>query len=114
MNYNEELTVRVRTALAHIAGVEEKKMFGGICFMVNRKMCITVGHERLMCRIDPTVHKKILKRKGCRTVVMKGREYKGYVHVDKEGITKDFDFWIRLALEFNKKAKASPKSRKKK
>ncbi len=115
MGYSEVLYARVKAALAHISNVEEKKMFGGICFMVNGKMCITVGHERLMCRIDPANHERALKKKGCRTVVMKGREYKGYVHINQEGLKtkKDLDFWIGLALEFNQKAKASKKSRAK-
>jgi len=64
-----------------------------------------------MCRIDPAFHEEVIKRKGCRTVIMRGREYKGYVHVDKDRIKnkKDFDYWIGLALEYNKKAKASKK-----
>ncbi len=84
MAYNEILAKRVRTALSHIQRVEEKKMFGGIAFMVNGKMCITVGKDRLMCRIDPAIHEIALERKGCKTVFMKGREYKGYVHVNQE------------------------------
>src|SRR5258708_5789095 len=102
MSYNEELTDRVRAALAHLPKVEEKKMFRGVTFMVNGKMCITVGDDTLMFRIDPEVHDEALKRAGSRTVVMKGREYKGYVYVHEDGIkTKnDFDYWMGLALDF--------------
>ena len=52
-----------------------------------------------------------IKRKGCHTVVMRGREYKGYVHVNGDSIKnkKDFDYWIGLALDYNKIAKASKK-----
>jgi TfoX/Sxy family transcriptional regulator of competence genes len=116
MAYNEILTNRVRASLAHIPRVEEKKMFGGIAFMVNGKMCISAGEDKLMCRIDPAIHEKALKRKGCRTVMMKGREYKGYVHVSQEGMRtkKDFDYWIELALDYNDKAKASTRKKKKK
>src|SRR2546425_6386881 len=97
--YDPALTDRVGSALAHLPRVEEKKMFGCIAFMVNGKMCISAGKDRLMCRIDPEIHEKVLERKGCRTVVMKGREYKGYVYVYQEGLRtrKDFDFWIELA-----------------
>jgi TfoX/Sxy family transcriptional regulator of competence genes len=109
MAYNEKLTNRIREALSEIPNVEEKRMFSGITFMVNGKMCISAGDDRIMCRIDPTIHEQVVERKGCRTVTMKGREYKGYVYVNEEGIKtkKDFDFWIGLALGFNKLAKAS-------
>ena len=109
MAYNEKLTNRVRDALAGISNIEEKKMFRGITFMVNGKMCISAGDDEIMCRIDPSVHADAVNKKGCRTVVMKGREFKGYVYVNNEGMKteKDFEYWIGLALDFNKKAKAS-------
>lgn len=114
MAYNEGLTTRVRGALAHLRKVEEKKMFRGVAFMVNGKMCISAGDNRIMCRIDPSVHESVLTRSGCSPVIMKGREYKGFVYVDEEAIKskRDFDYWIGLALEFNKRAKASSKNRK--
>jgi TfoX/Sxy family transcriptional regulator of competence genes len=112
MAYNEKLTNRIREALKDVANVEEKKMFSGITFMVNGKMCISAGNDRIMCRIDPTIHDQVSKRKGCRTVTMKGREYKGYVYVNEESIAakRDFDYWIGLALDFNKLAKASKRT----
>lgn len=111
MAYNENLAKKIRTALADLPKVEERKMFGGLAFMVNSKMCVTVGADRIMCRIDPARHEEALDRNGCSTLIMKGREYKGYVHVDDEGIRhkKDFDYWITLALEYNKVAKVSKK-----
>jgi TfoX/Sxy family transcriptional regulator of competence genes len=114
MAYNEKLTARIREALAHLPKVEEKRMFRGVAFMVNDKMCISAGDNKIMCRIDPSIHEEALKRKGCETVKMKGREYKGYVYVSEEGIKtkKDLDYWVHLALEFNKLAKASKKKKK--
>jgi len=114
MAYNEKLTARIREALANLSNVEEKRMFRGVTFMVNDKMCITAGDNKIMCRIDPSIHEEALKRQGCETVKMKGREYKGYVYVNEEGIKtkKDLDFWIRLALEFNTLAKSSKKKKK--
>jgi len=113
--YNEELTMRVRGALAHLRKVEEKKMFRGITFMVNGKMCISAGDNRIMCRIDPSVYESVLTRNGCSPVIMRGREYKGFVYVGEEAIKnkREFDYWIGLALEFNKRAKVSKKKRKK-
>ena len=115
MAVNEKLTRRVREALADTPNVEEKRMFSGITFMVNGKMCISVGNDRIMCRINPDIHDDVVVRKGARSVQMKGREYRGYVYVSEEAIKtkKDFDFWVKLSLEFNKKAKASkPKAKK--
>jgi len=114
MAYNEKLTARIREALAHLTNVEEKRMFRGVTFMVNDKMCISAGDNKIMCRIDPSIHDEVLKRKGCETVKMKGREYRGYVYVSEEGIKtkKDLDYWIGLALEFNKRAKSSKKNKK--
>jgi len=115
MAYNEKLTKRIREALAHLPNVEEKRMFSGITFMVNGKMCVSAGDDRMMCRIDPELHDEAVKKKGCRTVEMKGRQYKGYVYVSEEGMKsqKDFDYWIELALDFNKRAKATPKRKRK-
>ena len=105
MGYNEELSNRIRTALSNVPFVEEKKMFSGITFMVNGKMCISVSKDRIMCRIDPSIHEEAIKRKSVCTVIMKKHEYKGYVYVAQEGIEskEDVDYWIGLSLEFNKK-----------
>jgi len=109
MAYSQKLAERIRKAFNGIPNVEEKKMFRGIAFMLNDKMCITVGGDEMMCRIDPALHEASIKRKGCRTMKMKGREYKGWILVSEEGMKtkKDFDHWINLALEFNKRAKSS-------
>jgi TfoX/Sxy family transcriptional regulator of competence genes len=111
---DDVLVNRVRAALAGEHPVEEKRMFGGITFMVRGKMCVSVGRDRLMLRIDPELHETALERVGCRTVVMKGREYRGYVHVDAEAVksARDLDYWVRLALEYNKRAKAASGKRK--
>jgi TfoX/Sxy family transcriptional regulator of competence genes len=88
-------------------------MFGGIAFMVDGKMCVTVSNGRIMCRIDPAIHDVALERKGCTTVVMKGRKYRGYVHIDAEALSTkaDLDHWVKLALDFNIRAKASARRR---
>ena len=100
---NADLLERVRASLAHLPRVEEKKMFGGITFMVNGKMCVSVGRTRLMCRIDPELHDSVVNDKDVRTVVMKGREYRGYVHVDDATVRskKALDRWVSMALDEN-------------
>ncbi len=80
-----------------------------------RKCALAVSNDEIMCRIDPELYDAAVKKKGCKPVIMRGREYKGFVYVNEEGIKtkKDFDYWIGLALEFNKKAKVSKKKSKK-
>ena len=97
------MLARIRDELSHIEDVEEKRMFGSHAFMVRGKMCVTGRAERIMCRVGPAYHEKAIKRKGCRTVVMKGREYRGYVYVDAEAVQtkKALRSWIDKALEFN-------------
>jgi len=99
------LVARVRAALDPSLPVEEKKMFGGITFTVRGKMCVSVGKDRFMFRIDPAIHDAMVARKGCRTVVMKGREYKGYVYVNAEAASseRELNEWIGLALDYNRK-----------
>jgi TfoX/Sxy family transcriptional regulator of competence genes len=114
MSYNEKIADRVREALVHLPNVEEKKMFRGVTFMVNGKMCINVVEDEMMCRIDPLLHEAVVEMRGCRTMKMKNREYKGFVLIDEEGMKtkKEFDYWVSLALEFNTRAKAAPKKKK--
>jgi len=111
MAINEKLTNRLREALADVPNVEEKKMFRGITFMVNDKMCISCGDDEIMCRIDPGLHDEVVEIPGCRTVMMKGREYKGYVYVHEDALKtkKQLSYWVNLALSFNQHAKASKK-----
>ena len=111
MAYDEKLADRVKTALADQRVVEEKKMMGGLIFMVNRKMCVGVLKDELMVRLDPIVYDVALKRKGCHEMNFTGKPMKGFVFVSPKGTNnkKDLDYWVDLALDFNKKAKASKK-----
>jgi TfoX/Sxy family transcriptional regulator of competence genes len=111
MPYNEKLNDRIREAMASFKKVEEKYMFGGVCYMLNGKMCVGVVKDEMMCRIDPDIYEEALEKKGCREMVFTGRPMKGYVFVSEEGMRtkKEFDYWIGLSVEFNKKAKSSKK-----
>jgi TfoX/Sxy family transcriptional regulator of competence genes len=113
MAFNEKLSNRIREAIAHLPNVEEKYMFGGVCYMLNGKMCIGVAKDELMCRIDPAIYEELLEKKGCREMVFTGRPMKGYVFVNEDGMKtkKQFEYWINLCVEFNKKAKSSKKKK---
>jgi TfoX/Sxy family transcriptional regulator of competence genes len=112
MAYNEKLADRVREliALTH-KNIEEKKMFGGLCFMVNGKMCVGVEKERLMVRLDPARYDEALEQDGATPMDFTGKVMKGYVFVDIDALKakKQLSYWVDLALEHNKIAKASKK-----
>lgn len=114
MAYNERLADRTREiiSLTH-KKVEEKKMFGGLCFMVNGKMCVGVEQERLMVRLDPEKYDEAMEQEGCKPMDFTGKIMKGYVFVDIDSLNtkKKLEYWIKLALEFNGKAKASKKKK---
>jgi hypothetical protein len=113
MAYSDELADRVREYLSKVPKlkVEEKKMFRGLAFMVNGKMCVNVSGENLMCRFDPDLTDDLAERNGYLPMVMKGKAMKGYCYVEPMGFKgkKDFEFWVNLCLDFNGRAKASKK-----
>lgn len=111
MPYSEKLADIIREALANLPDIEEKKMFRGVCFMVNGKMCICVSGNELMCRVGPAIYEEALEKNGTRAMINNGRTIKGFVFVDESVLkTKsDFDYWINNSLAFNKFAKASKK-----
>jgi len=115
MAYSEKLSNRIREALAALPNVEEKYMFGGVCYMLNGKMCIGVVEDEMMCRIGPDVYEEALEKPGCREMVFTGKPMKGYVYVGDEGMKtrKQFDYWIDRCIAFNKLAKAAKKPKRK-
>lgn len=116
MPYDEKLADKTRELIAVThKNIEEKKMFGGLCFMVNDKMCVGVEQNRLMVRLDPAVYEQALEKNGCVPMDFTGKVMKGYVFVDKSVLLtkKQLEYWIKLALDFNKIAKSSKKRRNK-
>jgi TfoX/Sxy family transcriptional regulator of competence genes len=103
MAIDRTLLEMARAALSGVPNVEEQKMFGGIAFMVDGKMCITVGRDRMMFRIDPQKHLAALKRPGASGMAMNGRVYRGFVRVDADTVSskRELNYWVRLALEYN-------------
>ena len=113
MAYDEKLAYRVRELLQNKRRVEEKMMMGGLTFMVNDKMCVGILNDDLMVRINPDVYEEALERKGCRAMDFTGRPMKGFVFVDSDGTKtkKDLEYWMTLALDYNRKAKSSKKKK---
>lgn len=114
MAYSGKLADRIREKLAHLPQVEEKKMMGGLVFMVNDKMCVGVMKDEMMCRIDPELHASCVEKPGCRTMDFTNRPMIGYVLISDDGMKteKELDYWIGLCLDFNPLAKSSKKGKK--
>jgi hypothetical protein len=112
MAYDEQLADRVRRIFdkRNIA-FEEKRMMGGLCFMVDGKMCVGVEKKRLMVRLDPDIYDDLLSRRGCVPMDFTGRPMRGFVFVNDEGIAtaRKLGSWMSLALEFNPRAVSSKK-----
>ncbi|MBS1748914.1 MAG: TfoX/Sxy family protein [Bacteroidetes bacterium] len=116
MTYDIRLADRIRDFLHEIPDIEiqEKEMFKGLVFMINGKMCINVSGNNLMCRFDPAIQEQLENKDGYLPMIMKKKEIKGYCYVEPQGFKnkRDFEFWLNLCLEFNKKAKSSKKLKK--
>ena len=116
MAYDEHLADRIHRALRerHIA-FNDIKMMGGLCFMVNDKMCVGVIKHSLMVRIDPEKFYDELLKPHCHPMDTTGRTMKGYAMIEPEGIDAevDLEYWIDLALEYNPRAHSSKAPKKK-
>ena len=122
MAYDEFMADRVRNAFRS-KGVEftEQKMFGGLCFKVDDKMCCGVHFDKkkqmdlLMARIGEAATESALGRPGCHPMDFTGRPMKGYVFVAPEGFdqNEDLAYWVQLCIDFNPLAKASKKRKPK-
>jgi len=113
MAYDTKLAERIRQTLSPLKHIEEKEMMGGLSFLYNGKMCVGIIKDEMMCRIDPGFHDEAVEKTGCRTMDFTKKPMKGWVMIDETGMKgkKDFDYWIGLALDYNKKAKASKKKK---
>jgi TfoX/Sxy family transcriptional regulator of competence genes len=114
MPYNEKLADRVRELIAAAEkDVEEKRMFSGLSFMVNNKMCVSVGKDRIMVRLDPAIFEEALEKDGARPMIHSGKVMKGFVFINEEAVAtkKKLEYWVNLALDFNKFAKSSRKKK---
>jgi TfoX/Sxy family transcriptional regulator of competence genes len=111
MAYNQILANRIREQVQKLEGIEEKEMMGGLCFMLKDKMCVGVIKDEMMCRIDPALYEDVLEKTGCHEMLFTGKPMKGWIMVDDSGIknTDDLNYWIDLAVSFNKHAKSAKK-----
>ena len=87
MAYDTELVERIRELLAPERGVDEKRMFGGLAFLINGHMAVAASREGgLLVRVPPQETEKLLDRAHVNPMVMAGREARGWLRIDPEGL----------------------------
>lgn len=109
MAYCEYQADRIRQKLSKANVTEEKKMMGGLIFMVNEKMCIGLdidkktNKDRLMVRVGKATHEQLIFKKGSREMDFTGKVMRGFLYIDPEGFDaeEDLEFWVEKAIEFN-------------
>ena len=102
MAYDEGLAQRLREVFAERSDVEEKKMFGGLCFMASRHMCCGIMGDTLMARVGPDNYETCLAGEHASQMDFTGRAMKGMVYVAPAGIESDSELarWVGLCTDF--------------
>jgi TfoX/Sxy family transcriptional regulator of competence genes len=102
MTIDENLAIRVRNILGNLSGVSEKKMFGGLCFLVNGNMALGLQNDDLMVRVGPESYEKLLAQPNVRKMDFTGKPLKGFLYVSSKGTASDKDLkkWVSKGLEF--------------
>lgn len=100
MAYDEVLAGRIREAVRGEEGVTEKRMFGGLAFLVHGHLAVAAGRDALMVRIDPAAAGSLTADPRVRRVEMRGRAMDGWLHVDVEALENDDDLrrWLDTGL----------------
>ncbi len=102
MAYDEGLAQRIRDALDDRSDVSEKKMFGGLAFLVGGNMCVGVVGDELMVRVGPDAYGEAVCQPHARAMDFTGRPMKGFVYVGSPGFESDPDLhrWVARGVEF--------------
>ncbi len=102
MAFDETLAGRIRSVLEHQQGMTEKKMFGGLAFMLNGNMCCGVTKDQLMLRLGEKEAAEALAQPHARPMDFTGRPMKGMVFVDPAGTASEEDLrgWVQRAVAF--------------
>ena len=102
MAYDEGLAQRVRELLAEQDGVSEKRMFGGLAFLIRGNMCVGIVKDSLMVRVGPDAYPRLVEEPHARRMDFTGRPMKGLLYVDPDGVESDADLrsWVGHGLAF--------------
>ena len=105
MAHDEDLADRIRELLGAQKGVEEKRMFGGLAFLINGNMSVAAsGRGGLMVRVPPAETDELLARENVEPMVMAGRETRGWVRITPEGVRtkRQLEPWVRRGVDYAK------------
>lgn len=118
MAYNQNTAQRIREFFqAKNADFYEKKMFSGLCFMVDDKMCCTTKIDKqtnediLLCRVSDEIYEGAIEMDNVIPMQFANKTMKGYIYITENGhkTQKDLNYWLQLCLDFNPFAKSSKK-----
>ena len=100
--FDEGLAERIRGALDEQAGVSEKRMFGGIAFLVKGHMSVGIVQDKLMVRVGPESYDRVLRERYARRMDFTGRPMKGFVYIVPAGYESDADLqrWVNLGVSY--------------
>lgn len=114
MAYNVKLVAKIREVLAETEILVEKKMFGGVAFMIQDKMCMGVNKDNIMLRCLPEKTEELLLKDGAKPFDLTGKPMKGWLLIEPNGFDKpiDFDWWVKTALQACKQATLETKQKK--
>ena len=105
MAYDEDLVNRVRELVSTERGVEEKRMFGGLAFLINGNMAVAAsGSGGLMVRVPPESTARLLVRDHVEPMIMAGRETRGWVRVGDNGVrtARQLASWVTRGVDYAK------------
>jgi len=103
MAYDEDLANRIRELLGSERGVDEKRMFGGLAFLINGNMSVAAsGQGGLMVRVPPEDAEKLLARAHVTPMVMGGRQMRGWLRVDADGVKtkRQLQGWVTRGVDY--------------
>jgi hypothetical protein len=103
MAYDEDLAARIRQLLGAKPGVEEKRMFGGLAFLVDGHMSVAAsGQGGILVRVPPDDTESLLEAEHVEPMVMRGREVRGWLRVDAGGLRteRDLETWVVRGVTF--------------
>lgn len=103
MAYDEDLANRIRELVGTESGVEEKRMFGGLAFLINGNMSVAVsGQGGLLVRVPPQDTDKLVERAHVSPMVMAGKEARGWLRVEAAGVQtkRQLDGWVTRGVGY--------------
>ena len=102
MAFDENLAARIRTALGRKKGVEEKKMFGGLCFLLHGNMLVGVWKNSLIARIGQEQADEAMLEPHAKPMDITGKPMKGWIMVEPDGVVDDAEVkkWVQRAVKF--------------